>query len=87
MINIKYQIVSWFLSYIIGYIYYFLFNITLPKNIFLKILYSFSFVIFLSLFFMYLYYKFVFGFIHYSYFVFWIIGFYSAYKLKLYVKR
>lgn len=91
MINNNIQLLSWFFSIIAGFVYsifLFLFSIFIKSmSKLLKIFLSSIFVIIISTFMIYAYYKINNGFIHYSYLVFWLIGYYLFYLVKSNVKR
>ena len=91
MMNSNLQILSWSVSFLVGIFYLFMldlfFNFVYRKNIFIRIIYEFIFVIISEVTLVVLYYKLNGGVIHYSYLLFIILGFFTEYQVKQYVKR
>lgn len=89
MISSSLQLYSWFISLIIGAVYYYINSIFIfrfkPKLLVLRLIYYSIFVFIVSFSLIYIYYKINNGYIHYSYPIFWIIGYYISFKVKSYV--
>lgn len=91
MINNNEQLFSWIISIYIGFIYSFLLKyfylLTRNKRKIYKILLSFIFILLVTIFIIYVYYKINGGIIHYSYILFWILGYYMFFIVKSHVNR
>ena len=91
MIDNNLQLISWFSSIFIGFIYSFLIllykKIIYNKAIIIKILSSIGLILLFSLLLIYFYYKVNGGYVHYSFIVFWICGGYLFYLVKSHVNR
>lgn len=85
------QLSSWLVSFVIGFVYYFLLNYIIikinSKNIFIKIFLDTIYVILISLVLIYIYYWFNGGYIHYGYPIFYLLGYLAAKKVNRCVKR
>ena len=90
MISSSIQILSWFVSLIIGSIYYFYLKFILckinSKNIILKFSLDVIYVLFFTYVVINVYYKLNGGYIHYSYPIFYLIGYLISYKVNMNVK-
>ena len=91
MISSGLQLYSWFVSVLIGFIYASFLNLFIRynkrKSIPLMIIKSAIFIITCVVLLIFIYYKCNNGYIHYSFLIFWIIGFYLFLVVKSYVKR
>lgn len=91
MISGTFQLFSWISSIFLGFIYGFISNkfikftrgLRLIYRLFLDIIY----VIICSALLIFIYYKINGGYIHYSYLIFWSIGYYLFFLVKSCVKR
>lgn len=90
MISSNTQLFSLFISLIIGFVYYFVMKYIISKfnscNLFLKIIIDLLYVLLLSLIIIYIYYKVNGGYIHFSYPLFYVCGYYAAFIVNKYVK-
>ena len=90
MISVKLQLYSWITSVVIGFFYFlFLFLTTkfiIRKNIIMRIILYTLFVVITSILLMYLYYLVNGGIIHYTFVLFWCVGYYLFFIVKQRVK-
>ena len=91
MIDNKLQLYIWFISIIVGFIYASFLNLFIKSNkgkkLPLIIIQSIIFIIICVLLLMRIYYICNNGHIHYSYLIFWIIGYHLFLLVKFNVKR
>ena len=90
MISSSLQLFSWVISFLIGALYFYFYKYIIKvfnlKNIVLKIFIDTFYIIFVSFLITYTYYKVNLGYIHYSYIIFYILGYFCAFKVKMCVK-
>ncbi len=91
MISSPIQLYSLFFSVLLGSLYNFILNLYLIKinykKIYFRCVFHTIFILFISIIVINIYFKINGGFIHYSYLLFWIIGYFITNKVKLYVKQ
>ena len=89
--NSTMQLLSWFISFFIGFIYYFLLNFIIirinSKNIIIKTFIDLIYIFLISFALIYTYYYFNGGYIHYGYPLFYVLGYFVSKKVNTSVKR
>ena len=91
MISSNIQLLSWLVSIVIGLIYYHIINVfyrfTSRYRLFIRIFFDILFIFILTSLFIYIYLKVNNGFIHYSFVIFWFLGYLLSNIVNIYVKR
>lgn len=84
------QLDSWFVSFIIGFLYYLFLNYFIlffnSRNLFIRIVLDSFYIFIVSIGIIYFYFKYNNGYIHYGYPLFYILGYYVSKKVNYRVK-
>jgi len=91
MISAKIQLCSWLVSFVIGFSYYFALiiycKLTSKIRRSVRLITNLIFISLLVLICICIYYKITNGLIHYTFLIFWILGFYVNNRVNFYIKR
>lgn len=91
MISSNIQLLSWLISIVIGFIYYHILNafyrFTSRYGLFIRIFFDIFLIFIVTSLLIYIYLKVNNGFIHYSFVIFWFLGYLLSNIVNIYVKR